>query len=122
MAGRDNLVDMYGLRLWTTSSRSNFNKSWQCPKNISIIKGATTKQKGQVNIGATGRRLPAHLAHLHKQPVGAATAVGTVAGAAAGANLCRQQAIKQLGYGYTHYRAPQNDLNTHNLAVAGDLG
>jgi len=37
-----------------TNSRSHFNKSWQCPKNISIIKGATTKQKGQLNIGATG--------------------------------------------------------------------
>lgn len=42
-----------GLRLWT-SCRSHFNKSWQCPKNISIIKGATTKQKGQVNIGGAG--------------------------------------------------------------------
>ncbi|XP_043645026.1 uncharacterized protein LOC122614528 [Drosophila teissieri] len=92
-----------------TNRRSHFNKSWQCPKNISIIKGATTKQKGQLNIGATGRRrgrlLPAHLAHLHKQ-----TAQGA-------ADLCQQQAIRQLGY-LSHPPPPQNDLNTHNLGAA----
>nr|AAT27259.1 RH55012p [Drosophila melanogaster] len=84
-----------------TNSRSHFNKSWQCPKNISIIKGATTKQKGQLNIGATGGGLglPAHLAHLHKQ-----TGQGAV-------DLCQQQAIKQPP------TTPQNDLNTHNLGA-----
>jgi len=81
---------LHALRLWT-SSRSNFNKSWQCPKNISIIKGATRKQKGQVNIGGILVGLPAHLAHLHRHRQRADEA-------AAVTNLCQQQAIKQLGF------------------------
>lgn len=104
-----------GLRLWT-SCRSHFNKSWQCPKNISIIKGATTKQKGQVNIEGTG--IASSAFGTFTQTVAAAAATAE-AEAESASNLCRQQAIKQPRY-IRPTTAQQNDLNTHNLGGDGE--